>query len=124
MEFCAAINCMDGRVQLPVIRFLHERLGARYVDMITEPGPNRILSGQSPPALVQSIYDRADISVNKHGSQAIAIVGHHDCAGNPAPETEQLEHLRQAAQHLRRRYPEIRILPLWVGETFRPEEVD
>jgi len=41
MEFCTAINCMDGRVQIPVISFLEERFNARYVDVISEPGPNR-----------------------------------------------------------------------------------
>jgi len=40
MIFCTAVNCMDGRVQLPVINYLKERFSANYVDMITEPGPN------------------------------------------------------------------------------------
>ena len=36
--FATAINCMDGRVQLPVIKFLQERFKAEYVDIISEPG--------------------------------------------------------------------------------------
>ena len=44
MSFCTAINCMDGRVQLPVIRFLQERFKVDYVDVISEPGPN-LLTG-------------------------------------------------------------------------------
>ena len=42
MRFCTVINCMDGRVQLPVIRHMKERFNAEYVDSITEPGPNNL----------------------------------------------------------------------------------
>ena len=44
MSFCTVVNCMDGRVQLPVIRYLQERFEVPYVDSITEVGP----SGVSP----------------------------------------------------------------------------
>jgi hypothetical protein len=42
MKFVMAINCMDGRTQLPIIEWLKKEYGATYVDMITEPGPNKI----------------------------------------------------------------------------------
>ncbi len=42
--FAVAINCMDGRIQIPVIDYVKKRFHVRYVDMITEPGPVRILS--------------------------------------------------------------------------------
>lgn len=41
MKFAAAINCMDGRTQVPVIEFLKNKYGVDYVDMITEPDPTR-----------------------------------------------------------------------------------
>ena len=81
-KFCTAINCMDGRVQLPVIKYLQKRVNAEHVDMITEPGPALILAARDKPKLVESILDRLRISVEKHGSKAVAIVAHHDCAGN------------------------------------------
>jgi hypothetical protein len=37
MKFATAINCRDGRTQLPVIEWLKKEYGATYVDMITEP---------------------------------------------------------------------------------------
>ncbi len=40
MSFCTAINCMDGRTQLPVIEFLKNKLSVEYVDTVTEPGPH------------------------------------------------------------------------------------
>lgn len=39
---------MDGRVQLPVIKYLQDRFKVQYVDTITEPGPNLILAEQMP----------------------------------------------------------------------------
>ena len=69
--FCTAINCMDGRVQLPVIKFLMEEMKADYVDNITEPGPIKILAERGER--VSAIRDRVDISVKKHGSRYIAV---------------------------------------------------
>jgi hypothetical protein len=37
--FYTAINCMDGRVQMPVINYLAARFGADFVDSVTEAGP-------------------------------------------------------------------------------------
>ncbi len=47
MSFCTTINCMDGRVQLPVIKYLQKHFNVDYVDSITEPGPNLILAKQT-----------------------------------------------------------------------------
>ena len=43
-KFATAVNCMDGRVQKPVIEYLQKSFGVDYVDMVTEPGPNKILA--------------------------------------------------------------------------------
>ncbi len=66
MIFCTAVNCMDGRIQLPVIKFLKERFSANHVDMITEPGPNRILSELTASMIIGSIITRIDLSIQKH----------------------------------------------------------
>jgi len=92
-SFCTVVNCMDGRVQLPVIRYLQRRFNVNHVDTITEPGPNLILANQDDKAGVQSILRRVQISVKKHESVGIALVGHHDCAGNPTQEEEQRKHI-------------------------------
>ena len=54
-KFATAINCMDGRVQLPVINYLKDQYKIDYVDMITEPGPIKILSELKDNKLVESI---------------------------------------------------------------------
>ena len=124
MDFCTVVNCMDGRVQLPVNAFLRERFGAPFVDTVTEPGPNRILGApdEADAALAESVLKRVDISVRKHGSRGIAVAGHHDCAGNPSPKQEQLRQLEAAVRLLRSRFPEAEVLGLWVDPDWRVSE--
>ena len=126
MSFCTAVNCMDGRVQLPVTAFLRERFGVDYVDMITEPGPNRVLARQTHFSLIESVLDRVRISVERHHSVGIAIVGHHDCAGNPGGEAEQTADTIAAVKYLRKRcarYGDIAVIGLWVDENGSVSEI-
>ncbi len=123
MSFCTAINCMDGRAQEPVLAYLKGRFGVRYVDTITEPGPNRILATGEPPETAASILRRCDLSVREHGSRGIAVVGHHGCAGNPAAQAEQVAHLRAARARLASRYPRLPVIALWLDESFRVHEL-
>jgi hypothetical protein len=81
--FATAINCMDGRTQVPVIEWMKKRYGVDYVDMITEPGVDAILSENKDMQTIERIKKRLSISIEKHHSKFIAVVGHHDCAGNP-----------------------------------------
>jgi hypothetical protein len=123
MRFCTAINCMDGRVQLPVINYMKSRFQADYVDMITEPGPCLILAEGIPDDLLQSILKRINISIDKHQSQTLAVVGHFDCAGNPVDRERQLEQIKKALSFLRQRYPRPALAGLWVDENWEVEEI-
>lgn len=118
MSFCTVINCMDGRTQLPANEYLRQELNTDYVDTITEAGPVRILAEQQDSPLAQSILNRADISVGKHKSKTVAVVAHHDCAGNPIEKDQQLEQLRKATKWLAQKYPDIQILGLWVDSSW------
>ena len=123
MSFCTAVNCMDGRVQQPVADYMKRKLGIEYVDMITEQGPNLILAEQDSEELVASIMARIDTSVNHHGSNCIAVVGHYDCAGNQANQLMQSQHTRRAVRFLKRNYKYVQVIGLWVDENWRVEEV-
>lgn len=122
MYACAA-NCIDGRVQEPVIKYLKERCGVRYIDMVTEAGINLILAERNDPALIESIQKRMDISIRHHKAISIAIVGHPDCGGNPAGREEQIEHLRLAAETVMSFDFQRRIHLLWVEDNQRVEAV-
>ncbi len=122
--FCTAINCMDGRVQLTVINFMQKRFGAVDVDMITEPGPNKILAEGVDTAAVSSVQRRVDISLEKHKSCGMAIVGHEDCGGNPAEKPEQLQQLVAARLFLKETYPDVECIALWVDLKGNTEELE
>ncbi|TFG48089.1 MAG: hypothetical protein E4H40_05280 [Candidatus Brocadiia bacterium] len=123
MSFCTVINCIDGRVQLPVIKYLQERFDVDYVDSITEPGPNLILAQQTNVDIVESIFNRLKISVNHHGSVGIAVAGHYDCAGNPATKKEQAVHTLDAIRFIKSRYSDLEIIGLWVDENWEVSEL-
>ncbi len=53
-KFATLINCMDGRVQLPVSRWIKKNFGVDFVDTITEPGPNGILANNKDKTLIKS----------------------------------------------------------------------
>ncbi len=114
MSFCTAINCMDGRTQLPVISFMQRRFDAIYVDMITEPGPNRILAERGDADIMATLAKRIDISLNLHKSKGLAIVGHEDCGGNLVEKEIQLTQLASSKGYLKETYPDVEVISLWV----------
>jgi hypothetical protein len=122
-RFAAAINCMDGRTQLPVIEWMKREHEADYVDTITEPGPVRILAEATDAPALESIRRRLTISVTKHGSRRVAIVAHADCAGNPVDKDTQLSQLRAAAATVLSWGIGVRVDSLWLGENWRVERV-
>ena len=123
MRFCSAVNCMDGRVQLPVIKYLQNRFNVDYVDTITEAGPDLILSQSKDTITVKTIFDRLDISVEKHNSVGIAIVGHHNCAGNPVPKEDHIKHIQKSVILLRQQYEDLEIIGLWVDANWEVHEI-
>lgn len=123
-RFGTAINCMDGRVQLPVINWMMQNLSVDYVDMITEPGPDKLLAEGNATAL-ESIKARVVISVTKHGSDTILMVSHADCAGNPVTRAQHEDHLRRSVTRiLSWNLPVKRILGAWIGEDWKVEIIE
>ena len=114
---------IDGRIQLPVITFLRKRFNVENVDLITEPGINRILAEQLNNNLIESIFSRLLISVEKHNSVGAAIVGHYDCAGNIADREEQIQHIKESIKLIRQRFIELEIIGLWIDEFWEVNEI-
>lgn len=121
--FCTVVNCMDGRVQLPVIHYLMQRLDVSYVDSITEAGPVAVLSGGSRDGRLRSILDRITLSIERHGSKAIVVVAHHDCAGNPVSKDTQIGQIKKAISALRKSFPGKEVMGLWVDEDWKVVEI-
>jgi hypothetical protein len=122
-SFATAINCMDGRTQIPVIDYIRKKYKVDYVDMITEPGPIRVLAENKDKPTLESIKRRVGISTGKHGSGNIVIVGHHDCAGNPVEKETQLKQIQESIRTVRSWGPKAEIIGLWIDEKWMPHEV-
>ena len=42
--FVTALNCMDGRVQVPVYEYMKNKYNVDYVDVITAPVINKVIA--------------------------------------------------------------------------------
>jgi carbonic anhydrase len=121
-KFACAINCMDGRVQDAVKDYIKENYGVDYVDMVTEPGPNKILADNFDSAIIENIKKRVEVSVHHHGSKVLAIVGHFGCAGNPTEKEVQIEHLKKAEKVVKGFGFGTKIILLWVDGDWKTVE--
>lgn len=87
---------MDGRVQLPVIKYLQKRFQVEYIDVITEAGPNLILAEQKDKIKLESILSE--------------------------PE-EQQKHLQKAISFIESKYQGLKVIGLWVDKNLQVQKV-
>jgi hypothetical protein len=124
MKFGTAINCMDGRVQLPVLEYLKKNFDLDFIDTANEAGPLKILTERTDKCRLLSLKERITFSVDARDSRIIAVAGHHDCLGNPAPREKQQDQIGQVLEYLRKAYGEhILYLGLYVNDRWEVEEV-
>jgi hypothetical protein len=114
-RFVTAINCIDGRAQIPVLDWMRLHCNVRYVDLITEPGADMLLNRGSAQA-VETIRKKVIFSLQAHQSSVVAIAGHHDCLANPVTREEHWEDIKQSVQIIRSWQPWVRTVGLWVNE--------
>ncbi|PVX23455.1 MAG: hypothetical protein CW716_12145 [Candidatus Bathyarchaeum sp.] len=122
-KFATAINCMDGRIQFPVINYLITKLGIDFVDVITEPGPNKILSEGTDLQAIERIKQCVGISIKKHGSKFVAMSAHHDCAGNPEEKESQVKQLLSSIEVIKSWNFDVKIIGLWIDDQWKTNEI-
>lgn len=123
MIFCTSIHCIDGRIQNPILKYLKEAYGIAYIDVITEPGPCKIIAEGENKTLIDSIIKRVEISLNLHGSKLIAISGHYDCARNPSGKNRQIKQIKKSIERLSTAYPKIKVIGLWIDADWKVNPV-
>ncbi len=109
---------MDGRIHLPIIHWLKEKYNISYVDIITEPGVDKLFSNIDK---IQEIKSKVSISVNIHGSKLIVISGHHDCAGNPVSKKEHITQIKNAVSIIQSWKMPVKTIGIWVNEDWELE---
>jgi hypothetical protein len=120
--FGTAINCMDGRVQEPVINWLKAAYNVDYIDMITEPGPDKVVSEGSLEA-ERSIKAKVAISVEIHDSKVIAVAGHVDCAGNPVSDDEHKRQILESVEKIKSWNLGLPVVGLWINHEWQVERL-
>jgi hypothetical protein len=118
------INCIDGRVQYPVMDFLKKNYNMAYFDALTEAGPLKILTERTDKCRLFSLKEQISTSLEENGSRFIAIVGHHDCKDNPEERDVQEKQIDQVLNYLRKAYGEkITYVGLYVNDRWEVEEL-
>ncbi|MGQ0376606.1 MAG: carbonic anhydrase [Nitrososphaerota archaeon] len=119
-SFGTSICCMDGRIQTPVHQWLQTNYGVKYVDIITEPGIDKLFFDS---AKVEEIKSKALISVKKHNSSIILVSGHFDCAGNPVSKEEHIRQIKNAVSVIKSWNLSAKVIGAWVNEDWKVIEV-
>ena len=112
---------MDGRPQRKVADYLAVAFGARHLDNITTAGMVRhvVETTSHTPVVLSNL----DVSITRHDSTKIAVVAHHDCAGNPAPDATQKHQVAAAVTRIEDLYPEAEVVGLWLGPHWIVERI-
>ncbi|MBN8209076.1 hypothetical protein JI666_10000 [Bacillus sp. NTK071] len=113
--FGTALNCIDGRTQIPVTNWLKRHFNVDYVDLITEPGMDRVLS-HGPFYEIERIRKNAIISIEAHYSNVIAVVGHDNCAANPVSDCQHFRDIEVSVHTVRSWCLPVIVVGLWVDE--------
>lgn len=114
------LNCMDGRVQLPVLHWIKEHYRVDFVDVITEAGMDNVLSNQED---IREVLRSIEISVKINKSTRLFVVGHFDCRGNPVEEDVHRQEIISSVKRLKEHWPGYEVNGLWVNKTWNVEVV-
>jgi hypothetical protein len=122
-RFGTAINCIDGRTQEPVIDFMKRNYNIDGVDMITFPGVDGIISNRENSDEIAYIRKSVSISIEKHSSGIMAVVGHFDCAANPGDKEHHYRQIRRALDEVSSWNFRAQIVGLYVNDRQQIESV-
>lgn len=112
------LNCIDGRVQFPVLNWIRRTYNIRFIDVITSAGMDRLLaSGEHSEEVFRSIR----ISVAVNNSTRVFVAAHHDCRGNPVSRKAHLSNLAKAIERLKIGWPTLDVVGLWVNSRWKVE---
>ncbi len=109
------LNCIDGRVQLPVINWIKNNYDIDHVDMITEPGMDAYVADNENS--VECIIRNIQVSIEKNKSSMIVLAGHDDCKGNPVSEAAHKGHIRSGMSRLKEDFSKVTVLGLWINKS-------
>ena len=122
-RFGVALTCIDGRVHEPLLRWVREHAGVDHVDLVTEPGADSTLASCRDGAC-GDMRRRLQVSIDAHGPQLVAIVGHDDCAANPVGPDRHREQIRSAVAEVQGWARELEVVGVWISADRHVEAID
>ena len=114
-KFATSVTCMDGRIQLPLAKWIKENYSVDYVDAITEPGVDKKVAENSE---LESIKTKIGISLNAHKSELIVVSGHYDCAGNPVSDNEHISQIKKGVDVISSWNLNAKVIGVWVDSSW------
>ena len=114
-KFATSVSCMDGRIQIPLNKWIKENYSVDYVDAITEPGVDKKVADNSE---LESIKHKVGISINAHKSELIVVSGHYDCAGNPVSDDEHKSQIKKGVEVISSWNTGAKVIGVWVDNTW------
>ncbi len=89
-----------------------ENYGAEYVDMITTPGMDGILSDET--CNIEDIQKKIKVSNEGHSTSFIFIIGHHNCLANPVTSEIHKEQIIESVYRIKKLNLNCNVIGLWV----------
>jgi len=120
-KFGTVINCMDGRIQIPISQWLKVNYNIDNVDTITEHGIVKLFSNSDETAKIKS---KVSLSLEQSNSEIILVSAHHDCEGNQISKDEQILQIKNAVSKIKSWKLTTTVIGIWVNEQFQVEVVE
>jgi hypothetical protein len=116
-KYGTALNCIDGRTQIPIIQWMKDYFGLDYVDLVTEPGMDKVLS-QGSQCDTFRIKNNTITSISAHDSKVIVVIGHYDCAANPVSDYKHFQDIYNSVFQVKTWGLPAKVVGLWVDENW------
>jgi len=121
-KFATSINCIDGRIQIPVSNWIKQKYFVDYVDVISHPGSDKVI-GEKIIEGIAEIKSKVLVSINAHNSKLIVISGHHDCAGNPVSKEMHMTQIKKSINLIKSWDCPVTVIGIWVNDKWEIEEI-
>jgi len=119
-KFATSVSCIDGRIQIPLTKWIKENYSVDYVDTITEPGVDKTITENS---VFESIKTKVSISINAHKSELIVLSGHYDCAANQVSNEEHIELIKKGIGVISSWNLGAKVIGVWVDDSWNVNTV-
>ena len=105
---------MDGRIHGPLAEWTRKKANVNYVDAVTEPGADKMLSHS--PDVAGQLKRKASLSIRARGSKLLVVAGHAGCAGNPVTEEQHKRDIAESVKIVEAWGTGIGVVGVWVSD--------